>query len=125
MFLFMRFCFVTLTDFVDCIKVQAQIFPQLQVNPAATLSNNIKRGNNVFSLFPLSSFYEGKWSFVMFTTTTSTLCLSLLLICLSLTHKHTRFLSLVQGSQTRGPPDAIVRPANISETDKIKNFDQI
>jgi len=39
----------------------------------------------VFCFFPLSSFYEGKWSFVMFTTTTSTLSfLCLLLIPLSL-----------------------------------------
>ncbi len=32
---------------------------------------------------------------------------------------------LLQGSQTRGPPDAFVRHANIPKNDKIKNFDQI
>ncbi len=30
-----------------------------------------------------------------------------------------------QGSQTRGPPDAFVRPANIQKNDKIIKFDQI
>jgi hypothetical protein len=40
-------------------------------------------------------------------------------------------IALNQWSQTRGlraacsPPDAFVRPANISKTDKIKTFDQI
>ncbi len=33
--------------------------------------------------------------------------------------------TLGQGSQTRGPPDTFVRPANISKIDKIKIFDQI
>ncbi len=35
------------------------------------------------------------------------------------------FTALWQGSQTRGPPDAFVRPANILKTDKSINFDQI
>ncbi len=41
------------------------------------------------------------------------------------THTHNRIaesIELDQGSQTRGPPDAFVRPANILKTDKSKNF---
>ncbi len=35
------------------------------------------------------------------------------------------YIGIDQGSQTRGPPDAFVRPASISKTENIVNFDQI
>ncbi len=38
-------------------------------------------------------------------------------------HTHKKYVN--QGSQTRGPPDAFVRPANIPKDDKIIYFDHV
>jgi hypothetical protein len=43
----------------------------------------------------------------------------------SVSQKRLKNTALEQGSQARGPPDAFMRPTNISQIDNIINFDQI
>jgi hypothetical protein len=44
---------------------------------------------------------------------------------LSMHYTVSSFYPLTQGSQTRGPPDAFVRPANNSKNDKSIKFNQL